>query len=138
MPCALDRAGNLWVGFSASVDFGETSGPPAEIRVYSASGRVLRRFGSFGDGPGQLKGPTGLAIHTGQLYVAGKLPCLGMLGGRLGCPPAAALCRQAAAGWAAIARACPHSVPAMPLPCRLHGRACVGEEPGPSCLACRC
>lgn len=40
------------------------------IRVFDADGAPLREIGSVGSGPGQLRFPTGLAIHQSELAVA--------------------------------------------------------------------
>lgn len=54
----------LWMVSTGTTVFDEdefSPGPPAQIRQYSADGRLLQAFGSFGEGPGQLKFPQSLA-----------------------------------------------------------------------------
>jgi DNA-binding beta-propeller fold protein YncE len=43
----------------------------ARVCVYSSDGRLLRQFGSFGDGPGQFRLPTDVAVHRdGTIFVS--------------------------------------------------------------------
>lgn len=43
----------------------------ARVCVYAPDGRLLRQFGSFGDGPGQFRLPTDVAVHRdGTIFVS--------------------------------------------------------------------
>lgn len=44
-----------------------------QILVYTADGRLLRKFGKFGRRPSEFDGPRGLDISAGILYVADQL-----------------------------------------------------------------
>ncbi|MEN6342655.1 MAG: dockerin type I domain-containing protein, partial [Methanospirillum sp.] len=59
---AVDRGGNLYVLDEYS-DW---------VRKYSPNGTLLARWGGSGSGPGQLNGPSGIAVDnaTGSIYVA--------------------------------------------------------------------
>lgn len=57
----VDRAGNV---YAADTHY-------ARICVFSPTGEMLRQFGSFGDGPGEFRLPTDVAIAAdGTLYVS--------------------------------------------------------------------
>jgi DNA-binding beta-propeller fold protein YncE len=59
---ALDRAGRVYVG-----------GAGDRIRQFDRGGRALATWAGRGDGPGELRGPAGLAIDAdGDLHVADR------------------------------------------------------------------
>ena len=58
---AKDPAENLYVCEYGGHD---------RIQVFSSDGRWLREFGSSGTGPGQFQRPSGLAWHSGRVFIA--------------------------------------------------------------------
>lgn len=59
---AIDGQGNVWV-----TDFNH-----ARVKKFTAQGKFLASYGSYGTGEGQFGAPTGIAINqgTGNVYVA--------------------------------------------------------------------
>jgi DNA-binding beta-propeller fold protein YncE len=59
---AIDGEGDVWV-----TDFNN-----ARVKKFSAQGKFLASYGSYGSGEGQFEAPTGIAINqgTGNAYVA--------------------------------------------------------------------
>lgn len=63
---AFDGQGNLYV-----TEVGTPLKGPARIQKFSATGKPLAQWGSFGSGPGQFINPIGIAVdHQGDIYVA--------------------------------------------------------------------
>jgi tripartite motif-containing protein 71 len=63
---AFDEQGNLYV-----TEVGTPLKGPARIQKFSATGKPLAHWGSFGSGPGQFMNPIGIAVdHQGDIYVA--------------------------------------------------------------------